>query len=671
LKFHVKQWQDITSDPFVLNCVCNCAIEFDFEPMPARHMSNPEYKFSSAEQQAIDSEIAEFLSKRIIEQSHSEYGEIISPIFLRPKKETGKVRVIFNLKHLNEAVTYRKFKMDTLESAIKLMRPGCFMTSIDLRDAYYSVPITPEHRKYLKFMWRGVLYQFTSLPMGLTSSPRLFTKILKPVFATLRSRYGHCCSGYIDDSIYIEDTVKLSEEATLDAAQLITRLGFVVHPSKSVFEPTQILEFLGFLLNSRTMTVTLTSKKVTKIVAACEHLLKQKSITIRELASLIGTLVSTFPGVELGPLHYRTLEHDKDLALKRSNGNFDSEMSLSPPSIGDLKWWVSFLPNAYRTIDHGTPHITMTTDASQVGWGATVEGHHTQGLWDAHETPLHINILELFAIQFGLMALLDKFHDQHIRIMSDNTTAVSYINSMGGCQSRDCDNIARDIWSWAIARNNWLSASYTPGKHNNIADKLSREFNGTLEWKLSPAIFDKISYHFSKPSIDLFASRINHQLDTYVSWKPDPGASFVDAFTINWERFANSFAFPPFCLITRCLQKVVQEQATMIIVVPMWTTQVWFTRLLSLLIDHPKVFKVTRDVLSNPFLGNLHPLSHKLVLMACRISGIPSLTSRFLQKLPTSLCAPGNPALRNNIQLTLQNGPSFVSHGKLIQCDLL
>ncbi len=125
--------------------------------------------------------------------------------------------------------------MDTLESAIKLMRPGCLMTSIDLLDAYYSVPIMPEHRKYLKFMWRGVLCQFTSLQMGLTSSLRLFTKILKPVFATLRSRYGHCCSGYIGDSLYTEDTVKLSEEATLDAAQLITRLGFVVHLSKLVF----------------------------------------------------------------------------------------------------------------------------------------------------------------------------------------------------------------------------------------------------------------------------------------------------------------------------------------------------------------------------------------------------------------------------------------------------
>ena len=107
-------------------------------------------------------------------------GKLSLHSFLRSKKETVKVRVIFNLKYLNEAVTYRKFKMDTLKSAIKLMRPDCFMMSIDLRDAYYSIPITPEHRKYLKFMWRRVLYHFTSLPMGLTSSLRIFTKILKP-----------------------------------------------------------------------------------------------------------------------------------------------------------------------------------------------------------------------------------------------------------------------------------------------------------------------------------------------------------------------------------------------------------------------------------------------------------------------------------------------------------
>ena len=75
--------------------------------------------------------------------------------------------------------------MDTLETAIRLITPGCFMTSIDLKDAYYSVPMALEHQKYLKFVWRNQLYAFTCLPMGLTSSPRIFTKVLKPVFVTL------------------------------------------------------------------------------------------------------------------------------------------------------------------------------------------------------------------------------------------------------------------------------------------------------------------------------------------------------------------------------------------------------------------------------------------------------------------------------------------------------
>ena len=110
LKFHLHQWERITSDPFVLSCVNNCKIE----PSPAKNNFNPQYKFSIPKQQAIDNEVTKFLSKSIIEETHSESGEVISPIFIRPKKEPGKFRVILNLKRLNEAVTYR-FKMVTLE----------------------------------------------------------------------------------------------------------------------------------------------------------------------------------------------------------------------------------------------------------------------------------------------------------------------------------------------------------------------------------------------------------------------------------------------------------------------------------------------------------------------------------------------------------------------------
>ena len=95
-------------------CVSNYNIEFDCTPVLRGQRPLPFYQFSMAEQIAIDAEISSFLSKHIIERSLSEAGEIISPIFIRPKKESGKVRVIFNLKALNECVTYHKFKMDTV-----------------------------------------------------------------------------------------------------------------------------------------------------------------------------------------------------------------------------------------------------------------------------------------------------------------------------------------------------------------------------------------------------------------------------------------------------------------------------------------------------------------------------------------------------------------------------
>ena len=115
--------------------------------------------------------------------------EYISTIFAR-KKKSGKYRMILNLNELSKHIEKHHFKMDTLWSAVRLMTPNCFMASINLKDAYYVVPIAEEHRKYLRFYWQGNLYQYTCMPNGLSSAPRCFTKLLKPVYSTLR-QHGH------------------------------------------------------------------------------------------------------------------------------------------------------------------------------------------------------------------------------------------------------------------------------------------------------------------------------------------------------------------------------------------------------------------------------------------------------------------------------------------------
>jgi hypothetical protein len=72
------------------------------------------------------------------------------------------------------------------------------MTSLDLKDAYYSVSVNHSDRKYLRFVCQGVLCQFTCLPNGLSSCPRTFTKLLKPPLTALH-KLGHIISSYIDD----------------------------------------------------------------------------------------------------------------------------------------------------------------------------------------------------------------------------------------------------------------------------------------------------------------------------------------------------------------------------------------------------------------------------------------------------------------------------------------
>ena len=151
--------------------------------------------------------------------------------------------------------------MDTLNTITKLVEQDCFMASIDLKDAYYSIPIATSDRKYLKFSWKGKLYQSTCLPNGLSCGPWKFTKLLKPALSHLHL-WGHISSGYIDDLYLQGKTYKDCVHNVIDTVIQIDSLGLITHPDKLVFDPSQQLVILGFVLNSVTMTIMLTGKRL-------------------------------------------------------------------------------------------------------------------------------------------------------------------------------------------------------------------------------------------------------------------------------------------------------------------------------------------------------------------------------------------------------------------------
>ena len=202
--------------------------------------------------------------KRVLVESEQEYGEILSPIFLRAKLD-GSHRLILNLKRPNKFITKLHFKMETINSILNLITPGCFMKSIDLKDAYYSVKIQEDHQKFLKFKFENCLYKFTALPNGLSSGPRKFTKLLKPPLASLRKQ-GHTIATYIDDLINIAITYNDCVRNVIDTIILFNKLRFVIHPKKSHMLPSNKITFLGLDIDSVTMTLQLTKEKKDKIL---------------------------------------------------------------------------------------------------------------------------------------------------------------------------------------------------------------------------------------------------------------------------------------------------------------------------------------------------------------------------------------------------------------------
>ena len=137
--------------------------------------------------------------------------------------------------------------------------------------------------------------------------------------------------------------------------------------------------------------------------------------------------------------------------------------------------------------------MIIYSDASDLGWDATNGKTRINGRWSDSESDLHINIQELMAAKIAIMSYCKDMEDIHVRIMADNMTAVIYINNMGGTKSKECNQIAKEIWQWAESRNIWISAAHIPGTDNVTADTGSRQFNDATEWMVSDHAFSIIT----------------------------------------------------------------------------------------------------------------------------------------------------------------------------------
>ena len=620
LSLFVDAWRGITQDVFVLSVVSHgFQISFtpDFPGVIRKATVTPRDPKALL---SIQSEIKDLISKSAIVQVNDFPNLCLSPIFVIPKS-SGDLRVILNLKQINLFIPPQRFRMETLNLILPQLSPLDWAVTIDLKDAYLHVPIHPDSQRYLGFSFQGQTYLYQVLPFGLCDSPWVFTRLVATVIAFLRLQ-GIRIFHYLDDWLVVassQDLLLSHLRTTLEVAQ---RVGFLINWKKSSLVPLQVPSYLGASLDIPRLLARPLDHRVSSLLTVIQELVVFPSASAALWQKFLGHLASL---VDLVP-NCRLLMRPLQLHLQQFFNPFFHPDSLQVPLPSEIKVLILQWTSLDRLLQGKPfapppPTLTLTTDASRTGWGAVLPPRRVSGLWSREDSRLHINSLELRAVLLALQSFEDVVLGQSVLVQSDNVTVVSYINHQGGTHSPSLCLLALEVWEWCLLRRVHLLASHIPGEDNLLADFLSRGKFLPSEWMLKTSVFlDFCQILSPPPEIDLFASLLNFQLPKYCSRNRDAQAWKIDAMSFPWSGL-RLYAFPPFSMIPKVLEKVALDVADLALVAPYWPRRPWFPRLLSLLAGPPRSLPVQQDLILQPLSRLPHRRSSSLHLCLWPLSG--------------------------------------------------
>ena len=465
-------------------------------PLSATPIPMPSYSPTSIKGAALEEVTLGLIVKGAVELAPLPSPGFYSRLFV-VWKTSGSWRPVIDLSHLNRFVDVSHFQMETIQSALLSVRQGDWMASIDLKEAYLQVPVHPDSRHFLRFMYRDHVFQFKALCFGLSTAPQVFTRVMAPVSAILHSM-GIRMRRYLDDWL-----VQSSSQASLlrdlqTVLQLCHELGIVVNPQKSNLVPSQVVQYRGVVINAKTFRASPSQERISKLLSTAAEFRSSASPPVSLWLSLLGVLSSLAHLVPGGRLRMRFLQ----ICLHRSWDRHDLKAPVyasveclhdlkapvyaSVECLRDLQWWLH-LPCLSLGV---SPDLHFWSDASDVGWGAHLDRQIASGLWDSHQAALSINARELLAIKLGLLQFHSSLRGRIVAVFCDNTTAVAYLRKEGGTRSPLLNALAQAILRWSESLSIRLAPQFLPGSNNVLADALSRPHQlPHSEWSLNMTVY--------------------------------------------------------------------------------------------------------------------------------------------------------------------------------------
>ena len=568
-------WDRFAKDAFVREAVRGHRLEVESRPPVSRPKPPPVESMNKEREKVLQEEVDSLLSKGAVERVKDRKRSFYSNIFLLAKKDGG-LRPVINLSGLNMYIKKKIFWMASLKDESQSLHRGDWAATIDPKDAYLHVPIAAQHRRFLRFWWKGSSYQFRRLPFGLSSAPRTFTRLTLPLVTLCRAN-GVRIIVYLDDFLVLACSRPELLCHTRLVLDILEKAGFQRNPKEGSLGAKTALRVSWAPVGYEGAEGLPTRGQDQRLQAVRTQATLQPQSSLGPKISGQGYLCS--PGRTVGP----------DVPATTSDGsNKGVEVGSTGPQQrcqGVDKMVDSTPYECYgfdaiqhtNSHDHGRVHLWMGSDhGREIGQRQMV----------GRREDLHINHLELLAVFRGVQRFLRHLRNKRVTVPLDNFTAAAYLAKEGGTRSETLSALTKEILIFCREYGFALSPAYLPGIANLGADALSR---GTekREWFINPRVSERIFSCLGLPQIDLFASRRSAQVKTYFSLdRRDNHSAGTNALNQSWT-FKHMYASPPPQIIPLILGRMRECKGTLILVTPFWSRAVWLPELLQMAVRAP------------------------------------------------------------------------------------
>ena len=479
--------------------------------------------------------------------------------------------------------------MDHLQNIFPNLKKGHWAAKLDLKDAYFHIPIHDGLKPYLRHKVGDQVWEFQAGCFGLNIMPQVFMQVMKTFEKKWRGQ-GLQVYIYLDDILLVAPTPKLVTKHLTTMVQDLVNSGFKINLKKSVLEPSQQVHHLGFLLNFEVGKLQLAPQRLKGVRKELGKFVTKTVMSKRQVAAILGKVRANlfalpFLRAFTDQLH-QFLCREKDSPWE-SKHHLPGEIKQEILEVGKLLQDWSGRPFPQK------PSQQLHSDSSTYAWGGVDinSNAYVQEYWrDQHV--LHINVKELQAAINTVKSLSKK--GEVVELAVDNQVVFYYLTKGGGRKS-PFNKMLQPFFRWCMENNVTLQVKWVPSEEC-LADPLSRWSQDRGDYSLDRLLFQFLQKHFAPHILlqtDLFASPGNKKLESFVSRWPHWEATAVDALACPLQGMGGLYANPPWSVIQKFLARLnLYPQAQVLMVVPFWASAIWWPQLIKLKVPNTPCFKI-------------------------------------------------------------------------------